>query len=147
MKEIYGDIWELIADADACCLTTNGSLVRMSQGRWRGVMGRGVARQARDRYPDLELRLGTHIGTYGNHVGILHKNLIAFPVKHTWDQRADLKLIARSADELATLVRDRQWQKVLLPRPGCGNGGLSWEHVRPLLVDRLPDSVSVVDLL
>ncbi len=38
------------ADADALCITTNGSVVRVSGGRhatYRGVMGRGCAWQAK----------------------------------------------------------------------------------------------------
>lgn len=145
MKEEFGDFWDLLDNADAGCITTNGSLVRLTQGRFRGVMGRGIARQAKQRYPDLEARLGAHIGEYGNHVGVFHAGLVAFPVKHTWEQKADLTLIERSAGELILLAHKRNWQRVLLPRPGCGNGGLRWEDVRPLLTELLPDTVVIVE--
>ena len=32
----------------------------------------------------------------------------------------------------------------IMPRPGCGEGRLTWEQVRPLLVD-LPDNCYVVN--
>ena len=145
MKEEFADFWDLLNDADAGCITTNGSLVRLTQGRFRGVMGRGIAHQAKQRYPDLEARLGAHIGEYGNHVGLFHAKLVAFPVKHTWEKKADLDLIERSAGELVVLARQRKWQRVLLPRPGCGNGGLKWENVKPLLAELLPDTVVIVE--
>jgi hypothetical protein len=37
-------------------------------------------------------------------------------------------------------VDRRRWQRVVLPRAGCGNGGLNWEMaVRPVLADILDD--------
>ena len=145
MIEEFVDFWVEIEHADAGCITTNGSLVRLTQGRFRGVMGRGIAHQAKLLYPGLEARLGAHIGEYGNHVGVIHERLIAFPVKHTWEQKADLTLIERSASELLMLIQKKGWKRVLLPRPGCGNGGLKWEIVKPLLVELLPDTVVIIE--
>jgi hypothetical protein len=153
MKEVFGDLWTLGVDADAICLTTNGSIVRLQGGKFRGVMGRGVAKQGKDRFPDLEMKLGLHIQQFGNHVGVIQRSnlagvptIVAFPVKHTWELKADFDLIVRSAEELTVLAKKRDWKTILLPRPGCGNGGRSWESVRPLLIDRLPDTVSIIEL-
>jgi hypothetical protein len=137
MKEITGDLWGQICDARV--VTTNGSLAR--QGR--GVMGRGVAKEARDHYFAVERKLGRLLRQFGNHVMVLAEEpipLIAMPVKHQWHEPADYELIRRSAVELVHLVEQRHWETVVLPRPGCGNGKLYWTHVekilRPLLDDR-----------
>jgi len=56
-------------------------------------MGRGVARQARDRFPYLDLNLGCYILQYGNRVfdlGAMTRlpgdgaHLVSFPVKHKY---------------------------------------------------------------
>ena len=143
MREDLLDLWN--APADARCITTNGSI----KSNGRAVMGRGCAKQATLRYPFMQLKLGAAIRTYGNHVRVLFEPptgpenwaLVSFPVKHYWDEQANLALIERSAAELVALADDRGWREIVLPRPGCGNGKLSWTRqvrlvIRPLLDDR-----------
>jgi hypothetical protein len=35
-------------------------------------------------------------------------------------------------------------ENVLVPRPGCGNGQLDWEDVKPILLDHFDDRFIVV---
>lgn len=133
MIDRHLDLWG--APCDARCVTTNGTIT----ARGRGVMGRGVAKQAAQKYQHLPLYLGRYLRAHGNHVGVLieesvqHPALVVFPVKHEWSDRADLDLIARSATELMALIEARGWETVLLPRPGCGNGQRTWEEVREVI--------------
>lgn len=143
------DCWTI--PCDALCIPTNGSLVRLGpKGGYRGVMGRGVAKQARDRDPGLDVSLGDHVRTQGHVVGVIrrgdvvHCTWVSFPVKHRWQESADLDLIRTSARELMALIAAEAWTTVVLPRPGCGNGRLAWEFVRPALIDVLDDRVVVV---
>jgi hypothetical protein len=129
VQEIYGDIWAFQGQA-VIVITTNGSLTRDG----RAVVGRGVARQAATRYPDLPERLGVLLQTGGNHVHDLGNGLVSFPVEETAWSLPDVSLIARSAKELRSLADLRQWQNIVIPRPGCGGGGLSWPGVRPYLL-------------
>jgi hypothetical protein len=143
MKEITGDLWAQVCDAR--CITTNGTVTNAG----RGVMGRGVARQAKDRYPGIELHLGRMVRRFGNHTQLLVDEpdgvpLIALPVKHNWPDKADLLLIKRSMTELVTLTDTRGWQVVVLPRPGCGNGKLHWDQVERLITPLLDDRFLVV---
>jgi hypothetical protein len=96
MIERTDDLW-LIYDTEPwaiCCVTTNG-FVRNG----KAVMGRGVARQAAQRWPDLPARLGQQLGRdesepgpfgsaappyYGNHVQFIGYRLVSFPVKPCW---------------------------------------------------------------
>lgn len=58
---------------------------------------------------------------------------------------ADPALIAQSCLELVALADAHGWRRVLLPRPGCGAGGLDWAHdVRPRLCDLLDDRFTVI---
>lgn len=146
MKEDCVDLWTV--DCDARCITTNGTV----KANGRGVMGRGCAKEAKERFFALELRLGQHLRQMGNCVGVLLVDaslgpLVVFPVKHAWHERADLDLIVASAHELVALTNVQGWKDVVLPRPGCGNGHRSWEReVRPLLQPILDDRFLVVTL-
>ena len=133
------DLWQAAHGAEAVCITTNGTVT----GRGLGVMGRGCALEAAERYnpgkkryQTLQRRLGDHLRMHGNHVGILVPpppwTLVAFPVKHEWQEMADFELIYRSCKELIALADRHGWTQVVLPRPGCGNGGLSWVVVQPI---------------
>lgn len=128
MKEIRGDIWDYRGSA-IVAITTNGQVSRSG----RAVMGRGVAAQAASLFPDMAEQLGRRLVEGGNHVHYLGENIVSFPVEHSPYQVPDLGLIERSARELVALADDRGWRSVVVPRPGCGGGGLSWGEVRPIL--------------
>ena len=96
-------------------------------------MPRGCARQAKDRFPELAAKLGALIRRDGNHVFHLGDGLFSFPVENSPFEVPDLRLIERSCCELVELASQQGWSKVVLPRPGCGGGGLEWRQVRPLL--------------
>lgn len=110
-------------------------------------MGAGVALQARTRYPEIEAVLGKLIMTRGNHVHSLGHNLISFPTKTHWNLHRDLDLITRSAHELfimADFLPDAK--RVLMTRPGCGIGKLSWSVVKQRISPILDDRFNVVYL-
>lgn len=112
-------------------------------------MGRGCALQAKTRYPGVDRYLGMELARVGNHVTVLMDAgqwlLLSFPVKHVWSEPADPPLVERSARELVALTDREGWKRVVLPRPGCGNGQLRWELVKPLLEGLLDDRFLVVD--
>ena len=142
MREITGDLWTIKADARV--IPTNGSVRRDGAA----VMGRGVALQAKRRHPKLEEAIGAFISAYGNRVYFLFfrdENLVTFPVKHRWQEKAKLKLIENSCQQLVRLTKPRRWWKrIALPRVGCGNGGLDWKDVKPILEEYLDDRFIVV---
>ena len=54
MKEVKGDIWK--SDCDIIAITTNGVVKKNGEL----VMGRGIASQAKQRYPDIPKILGAN---------------------------------------------------------------------------------------
>ena len=130
MLETVGDIWEHADRGAIIVVTTNASLTRDG----RAVFGRGVARQAVLRFPGLADKLGRLLAEQGSHVFDLGCGIVSFPVEETAWSQPDLRIIARSAEELRELADRSAWQQVVVPRPGCGGGGLAWNEVRPLLV-------------
>lgn len=146
MLEQRGNLWELVGPDDVLVITTNGFVRKDGLA----VMGRGIAYQATQHDPDVAMRLGTSIQEHGNHVHQIHANpfWFSFPVKHHWKEQADIELIERSTQELAQII-DSYYpyytNLIYMPRPGCGNGRLKWEDVRPVIEPYLDDRFIVVD--
>lgn len=153
MIEQEGNLWGFRHEADALVITTNGTVRKDGCA----VMGRGVALQAKSRYPGVDESLGRKIKHHGNVVQIVTRKralyhdrrgrrffIVAFPVKHSWWEKADIDLIKESAHQLVALATEQRWDTVVLPRPGCGNGQLDWDDVWPVLEDILDDRFTVV---
>lgn len=140
-NEVTGNMWNI--PADAYCITTNGFVKKDG----KAVMGRGVALEAAKKYPLLPKVLGYCLTQNGNMVFHWGENptLIMFPVKDNWWEAAKLSLIERSAHELMILTDKLKYDKVLLPRPGCGNGRLKWEDVKQVLEPILDERIWVVN--
>lgn len=140
MIEVTGNLWTFPADVRV--ITTNGTIKKNGEC----VMGRGCALEAKVKYPDLPLILGQAIAGLGNEafwIPIGGAIIVTFPVKHNWYEKADMRLIEQSARKVAgmTALTDK---KVVMPRPGCGNGGLKWEDVKPILAPILDDRFHVI---
>lgn len=141
MIEATGDLWSF--PADFRCITTNGVV------DLRGflVMGAGCALQAKKRFPALPSVLGGYVWKYGNRAFIHHPSrIITFPTKHNWQDKSDLALICQSAIQVSAIADKYDISSIVVPRPGCGNGGLMWSKVGPLLADILDNRFTVVTL-
>jgi O-acetyl-ADP-ribose deacetylase (regulator of RNase III) len=126
-----------------------------------GVMGKGVALEFKRRWPDnfrkykqacdaKMLRPGM---LYTHQVGDMFsasgpKFIINFPTKNHWRADSKIEYIETGLDALVDVLRRSGITSVALPPLGCGNGGLKWEEVRPLITRKLGDldDVSVVVL-
>lgn len=151
MKESFGELWEMAPAFDAVCITTNG----WTKTNGEAVMGRGVAKEAAQRYEGIAKTLGLFLQKRGNYPHILvhdKPSIVSFPVKPVWGPngemgwkaKADVDLIRDSAEALMLLADEEGWKSIALPRPGCGNGGLKWEDVKLVIEPILDDRVTVV---
>lgn len=147
MTEVTGDLWTFPANIRV--ITTNGFVKKNGEA----VMGRGCALQATKKFPGIAFTLGYKLKSSGNRVHVLKTGsfenpsevLVSFPVKHKWFEKADPALIEKSAKELRSVVSNyKHTVKVVLPRPGCGNGQLKWEDVRLILAPILDDRFYVI---
>lgn len=142
MREVKGNLWTFPADVRV--ITTNGTVKKDGTC----VMGRGCAAEAKRLYPDLPLILGQAIQGQGNEafwfpIPSAQTPLVTFPVKHAWYQKADIDLIRRSATKISQMAALRN-RTIVMPRPGCGNGHLRWEDVKPVLEPILDDRFHVI---
>ena len=142
MREARANLWT--HPADLICVTTNGHVKRSGEC----VMGAGCAKELRDAVPTAAGRLGSLIQEHGNRpmrfTAVNGTPVCSFPVKHHWKEAADPDLIAESAIALAFLATKFGYTRVVLPRPGCGNGRLSWDDVKKIIGPLLDDRFTVV---
>jgi hypothetical protein len=161
VKEIKGNLWDYFGEDGklsqwkpenakfVVLITTNGTIKKNGEA----VMGRGCAAEAKKLMPSLPADLGSHIRERGNIVmqpmggddAYEEACLWTFPVKHNWWEKADLELIRKSALRLKTIAKNSKGFTFILPRPGCGNGGLRWKDVKVVLEEvKLPRNVWVI---
>jgi O-acetyl-ADP-ribose deacetylase (regulator of RNase III) len=140
MLEISGDLWAEHAGGAVVAITTNGAVNKVG----RAIMLRGCARQARERFPDILKTLGTLIRHHGNHVFDLGHHIVSFPIEEGPYQVPELRMIEQSCRELVELADYKGWRKVVVPRPGCGSGGLEWPEVRKILVRHLDQRFHII---
>jgi hypothetical protein len=147
MKVHFGNMWSVFTSVDLFCITTNS--ITRKDGEL--VMGRGIAQQARDRYPGLGLALGNAIsdaGMHGEVYGLLVspswpiKKLAAFQVKVNWQASADLNIIRESARALYKFAKANPDKTIALNFPGIGYGKLDYNDVLEI-VKHLPDNVQL----
>lgn len=137
MIEIQANMWAMIPeyDPDAVCVTT----CQVTNSRGHLVMGAGIAKQAKERHPELPRFWGKAISEEEDDIivtsGLASYALVAFHTKMHWRDPSILSLIRKSATSLRNVADQNRWQCVFLPRPGCSNGKLLWSEVKPILED------------
>jgi len=109
-----------------------------------GVMGKGVAQEFKNRYPAMfedyaarcgrgDVRLGEPY-LYRDKSGIL---IVNFPTKDHWRSPSRLADIERGLDYFVRHYEAWGIKSIAFPPLGCGNGGLNWEEVGPLIYGKL----------
>lgn len=141
MHEITGNIWGYLGQA-IIVITTNCGVDR----RGRAVIGQGCARQALEYFPELAEDLGRLLQEQGARVHELGKGLVSFPVEETAWSLPSLRLIRQSARQLRELADENGWTKIIVPRPGCGGGGLDWQTVRPVLLEHFDERFYLITI-
>lgn len=110
-----------------------------------GVMGKGIALQFKQAYPENfkiyekacklgEVRLGQMLVVTVNS-NTNPRYVINFPTKQHWKAKSRLEDIKEGLSALIAEIKQRQIGSVALPALGSGNGGLDWAEVRPLIED------------
>jgi len=139
MKEATGNLWTV--PASWRCVTTNGIV----KDNGELVMGAGVALEAKKQYPDLPKKLGQWVEKYGNRPFLCRdEGIITFPTKQHYKHNSNVMLIRSSAEKIVAIADKYKLHSIVLPRPGCGNGGLTWDFVKPYLEDLLDERFTII---
>jgi O-acetyl-ADP-ribose deacetylase (regulator of RNase III) len=123
----------LEADAEALVNTVNCV----------GVMGKGIALQFKQAFPENfkayaravergEVQLGR---MFIFETGALERAryIVNFPTKQDWRSKSRIEDIRSGVESLVSELRRLGIRSIAVPPLGCGNGGLSWTDVRPLI--------------
>lgn len=109
-----------------------------------GVMGKGLAKAFKERYPGLyagykracETNLFLKEGLYVHEVDGTRK-IVCFPTKRHWRFPSKLEWIDEGLRKLAEGVEKYGITSLAIPALGCGEGKLDWEAVYPLIREHL----------
>lgn len=117
-----------------------------------GVMGKGIALQFKQAYPENfkeyeklcrinEVKPGKmFIHSTNSFIGI--KYIINFPTKRHWRAKSTMGDIQSGLVDLIAVVQKYEIKSIAIPPLGCGNGGLNWSEVKPLIIEafkQVPD--------
>lgn len=105
----------------------------------QGVMGKGLALAFKDRFPKMfaayteQCRRGTLIpGKL-----MLYKKedpwVLIFPTKIQVYRKSELSYIESGLQKFCATYKERGITSIAFPALGCGEGGLSWTDVRPVM--------------
>jgi O-acetyl-ADP-ribose deacetylase (regulator of RNase III)/uncharacterized protein YwgA len=138
MKFVHGDMFK--SKAEAIVNTVNCV----------GVMGKGVALRFRHEWPEnfqaykkvcdeKWLRPGRlFVFRRGDLLEkAVPKYLVNFPTKVHWKNKSQLSYIEEGLDALVVEIERLDIRSIAMPPLGCGNGGLDWRDVRPIIERKL----------
>lgn len=108
-----------------------------------GVMGAGIARQFKQKFPDM-FKIYEHDCQRGLvQLGKMHvvrvetetgsKYIVNFPTLEHWSDSSTLANIEEGLKDLVRIVKEKEIKSIAIPPLGCGVGGLKWENVRQLI--------------
>lgn len=105
-----------------------------------GIMGKGLALEFKQRFPK-NFSLYREACSRGNVkpgslfiVEECDRYIINFPTKRHWRDKSLLWDIEMGLEALARDIQAWGIKSIAIPALGCGNGGLDWEVVKPMIV-------------
>src|SRR5258707_9986329 len=117
-----------------------------------GVMGRGIALQFKNAYPENFKEYAAACKRGGVKPGKMlvvstgqlmnPRFIINFPTKRHWRGKSRLTDIEAGLEDLVRVIETHRIRSIAIPPLGSGLGGLDWADVRPRIeqaVDRLND--------
>ena len=123
-----------------------------------GVMGKGVALEFKKRWPDNfeayrkvcrdKKLVPGHMFVFdrGGLVSDGPRFLINFPTKNNWRSKSKISYIKEGLDDLIRVINNEDIKSISIPPLGCGNGGLDWEEVKSIIIEKLI-SLSKVNII
>lgn len=111
-----------------------------------GVMGKGIAKEFKEIYPEMFRDYQRLCESKELTIGKLflyktpNKWILNFPTKRHWRQKSRLADIEAGLKTFVAIYPEKRISSIAFPQLGCGNGELDWEgQVRPLMERYLGD--------
>ena len=113
-----------------------------------GVMGKGIALQFKNQYPNnfklyekacksKEIQVGKLFVTEDSSLLEGRKIIINFPTKTDWRKPSEYSYIESGLRDLARIIIEKGIKSVAVPPLGAGNGGLDWNIVKNIIEKNL----------
>ena len=108
-----------------------------------GVMGKGLALEIKNKYPLVFDKYKEVCKRNMLKPGLLHivktehVTILNFPTKKHWKDNSQLQWIEDGLAKFVESYKERGIKSIAFPPLGCGNGGLDWREVKPLMVKYL----------
>lgn len=142
---------------------TKGNLLASSDGvlvntvNTVGVMGKGIALQFKDEFPHNyavyvetcrkgELYPGTLLTVKDRSIRYGEKVIVNFPTKVHWRNSSKYEYIQKGLVALRDLIITNKVESISIPPLGCGNGGLDWSKVKPMIMESLSGLDTLIHL-
>ncbi len=120
-------------------LLTSPAQVLVNTVNTVGVMGKGIALEFKNRYPEMFKLYQRECDNKNIDVGNLllwkdeEKWILLFPTKKHWRSPSKTDYIEKGLDKFVKSYEALGIESVAFPRLGCGNGGLDWNDVKPIM--------------
>ena len=122
-----------------------------------GVMGKGIALQFKDQYPNNFAAYHAACKAKQVEVGKMFvfeeqpmigdkKIIINFPTKKDWKHKSKIEYVESGLKDLAKVIEERRIKSIAMPPLGCGNGGLDWGDVK-VLIEKYLSGLTDVDII
>lgn len=116
-----------------------------------GVMGKGLALQFKKAFPENFASYERACKAGEVKTGQMHivqrlaspRFIINFPTKRHWRLPSKLEYVRDGLRDLVAQVKLLSIASIAVPPLGCGNGGLEWSAVRPLIVEAFASAPDV----
>ena len=109
-----------------------------------GVMGKGVALEFKKRYPEMfkeyQALCSQNLVAPGKpylYHDLTSASIINFPTKDNWRSPSKLSYVVSGLDWFVENYESLGITSIAFPPLGCGNGGLSWDIVGPVMYQKL----------
>lgn len=109
-----------------------------------GVMGKGIAQQFKKLYPEMFEDYVDRCKSAEVEEGVpyLYRDLFGnmilnFPTKGHWKSLTNIHKLSEGLDYFVHHCKEWDIESIAFPPLGCGNGGLTWEQVGPLMYQKL----------
>lgn len=112
-----------------------------------GVMGKGIALQFREAYPENYKAYKSACNKGDVQIGKMYiyftnqldnpKYIINFPTKNHWREKSKLSDLELGLIDLKNIIKKYEIKSIAIPPLGCGSGGLNWKDVKKLITREL----------
>ncbi|QSJ20097.1 macro domain-containing protein [Nostoc sp. UHCC 0702] len=106
-----------------------------------GVMGKGLALAFKEKYPEYSRDYKEYCDDGMMSVGSCHlwypdgdkPIIVSFPTKIHWAGSSRIEYIEDGLKNLGEIISRFDINSIAIPALGCGEGGLSWDAVKPMI--------------